>query len=111
MDGRSVWLLLAALCAVGVIAIIRIRSKPGSPTPAAEAVEVPVPATPVAAVARTCFADGGGYVEIDGVVCWASADPESMILPGQVLDHEPSGDGHTAMVALAHHSARKEDRA
>jgi hypothetical protein len=101
MDDRLLWLMVAIFGAASGIALIAVRR------PAAR----PVGKPPVAAVARTHFAAGGGYVEIGGVVMWASADPALRIRPGQVLNYEPGADGHTVTVAPAGDSAREEDRA
>lgn len=110
MDHRPAWLIVVALCTAGVITLVAVRRLAGSQVHG-PAVPVPMPATPAGAVARTHFVDGGGYVEIGGVIAWASADPTLRILPGHVLRYEPGGDGHTVTVVLADDSAREEHRA
>jgi hypothetical protein len=107
MDERLVWSTVAALCVGGAMMLIGVRRRIGSRMRRA-AVEPPVPAARVAAVARTHFADGGGYVAIGDVVVWASASPASRILPGHVLECEPGGDGHTVRVVVAGDSGSEE---
>ncbi|RZT17504.1 hypothetical protein EV649_5051 [Kribbella sp. VKM Ac-2569] len=105
-DARVVMLILAAVCAAGVIAlaIVRIRACSWIRRPIAQA-------WPVDAVARTHFIDGGGYVEIDGVIGWATADPAARILPGHVLSYEPDDGGYTVAPILGDDSASGSFRA
>ncbi|MFI5906474.1 hypothetical protein [Dactylosporangium sp. NPDC051541] len=95
MDTRLTWLYAAMLCAAGALALLAARRVGGPPM--AEPIE-PAP-EPVFAVVRTHFVDGGGYVEIGGVVVWASADPARPLQPGQVVQCEPGDDSHTVTVA------------
>ena len=111
MDDRVAWLMVVAtIVAAAVITLIAIRRLAGSPV-STPAVPVATPASRPDAIARTHFADGGGYVEICGVVAWASADSALRILPGDVLHYEPGGDGHTVTVAFADKSPPEEHRA
>lgn len=102
---RAIW-LVAASVAVSMITFVAVRRGPVPPVR-----EAAVAAPPPSAVARTHFVDGGGYVEIGGVVAWASANPAAPILPGHVLRYEPSGDGHTVKVVLAADPATEEPSA
>ncbi|WP_328322876.1 hypothetical protein OHA70_29175 [Kribbella sp. NBC_00382] len=103
---RIALLGLATLCLGGLIALSAARSRRSSPRERITA-SPSLPTAAMIAVARTHFVDGGGYIEIGGVLAWASADPVLRILPGQVLDHEPAGDGHTFTVSIAD-SVREE---